>query len=100
VRFLAEGEESLGELRNISRAGLFVRTANLPRPGVQVALQFESPLGEVVDLRGEVRWSTAGLATGDLPKGFGVRILEPPNAYRTFFAWAITQVEKKDPERA
>jgi hypothetical protein len=98
VRFLAEGEECVGELRNISRAGLFVRSGDLPRPGAQVALQFQSPLGPVVDLRGEVRWSTHGLATGDLPEGFGVRIVEPPQAYREFFGWALAQVEKEDPE--
>ncbi len=98
VRFLAEGEESVGELKNISRAGVFVRTGELPRPGVQIALQFESPLGQVVDVRGEVRWSTRGLASGDLPEGFGVKIVEPPQAYREFFSWALAQVEKEDPE--
>jgi hypothetical protein len=91
VRFVAEGVEALGHLKNVSRAGLFVRTSDLPRPEAVVALQFRSPTGSLVDLRGEVRWTTAELTNRELEPGFGVLLHEPPREYREFFLWAIAQ---------
>jgi hypothetical protein len=91
VRFVAEGVEALGHLQNVSRAGLFVRATDLPRPGVVVAMQFRSPVGSLVDLRGEVRWTTAGHQARELEPGFGVLLQEPPREYREFFLWALAQ---------
>jgi hypothetical protein len=98
VRYLAEGQEGIGHLVNVSRAGLFVRTVELPAEGSAVALQFRTPDGSLVDLRGEVCWTCpAGLAGGRLP-GFGVRLHEPPQEYREFFHWVLrgAEQEKRD----
>lgn len=89
MRFLADGQESIGTLHNVSRAGVGIRSADVPRPGVIVALSFESPHGALVDARGEVRWNTRGLASTVVPEGFGVRISEPPREFRDFFLWAL-----------
>jgi hypothetical protein len=91
VRFLADGQESVGTLHNVSRAGVGIRSAEVPRPGAIVALSFESPHGVLVDARGEVRWNTRGLASGRVPEGFGVRLHEPPREFRDFFTWALEQ---------
>jgi hypothetical protein len=93
VRFLAEGQEAVGQLKNVSRAGVFVRASDLPRPGAVVALQFRSPQGSLVDVRGEVRWNTQGLALDGVVPGFGVLLYEPPREFREFFAWAVARVD-------
>jgi hypothetical protein len=98
LRFFCEGTESVGHLRNISRAGLFVQTSEIPRAGAIVGIQFQPPIGDLVDLRGEVRWTTQGLAKPDLAPGFGVSILEPPREYRDFFRWAYAQVKEEEIE--
>jgi hypothetical protein len=94
VRFMAEGAESIGQLKNVSRAGVFVSASDLPRAGAPVALQFESPGGEAVNLRGEVRWISQGAPDSHVPTGFGVLLREPPREYRAFFLWALDQAEK------
>jgi len=57
---------------------------------VIIALSFESPHGSFVDVRGEVRWNTRGLAART-PEGFGVRLHEPPREFCEFFVWAVEQ---------
>ena len=94
MRFTSQGCEAIGQLKNVSRAGIFVSASELPRPGVPVAMQFESPGGETVNLRGEVRWIAQGAPDSKVPTGFGVLLREPPREYRTFFLWALDQVEK------
>ncbi len=96
IRYLAEGREASGHLKNVSRAGLFVRAPDLPRPGAVVALQFRSPTGALVDVRGEVRWTTAGLDSLDVRPGFGVLLHEPPRQFVEFYRWVIGQL---DPEK-
>jgi hypothetical protein len=100
VRFVAEGVEALGQLHNVSRSGLYVRSVEPPRPGAIVALQFESPVGRLVDLRGEVRWNTRGAARVGRPEGFGVRLHEPPRVYSAFVLWAQSSCEKPDDDKA
>jgi hypothetical protein len=97
ARFMAEGSEGVGHLKNISRTGLCVRSIDLPRPGVAIAVQFEAPsTGELVNLRGEVRWSSDRLGSDTSQAGFGVLLHEPPPEFRDFFRWAIEQLEKED----
>jgi hypothetical protein len=91
VRFVAEGVEALGHLHDVSRAGLYVRATDLPRAGAVVALQFRSPAGDLVDLRGEVRWTTDAQGGRAREPGFAVALHEPPREYREFFLWAIAQ---------
>ena len=99
VRYLSDGNESVGEILEVSRTGMFVRTQEFPRPGAVVALQFHDPNGgALVDARGEVRWNTQGLAHVGEESGFGVLVFEAPQAYRDFFAWAQSRVEKDECE--
>ena len=95
IRFLTDGLEAVGEIRNVSRAGLFVASSDLPRPGTITALQFQPPCGRLVDLRGEVRWNTQGLVSPSIPAGFGVLLYEPPRAYREFYLWAVDEAEEE-----
>jgi hypothetical protein len=97
VRFVADGVEGLGQLADASRAGLFVRSSELPRTGSAVAVQFRSPTGVLVDLRGEVRWTTQGLAPAAGSPGFGVQLHEPSREYREFVLWAVGQAKDDAP---
>lgn len=91
MRYVAEGAESVGQLLDVSRSGVSIRAAELPRPGAIVALQFESPVGKLVDVRGEVRWSQC--ARDGHPDGFGVRLHEPPREFRDFVEWALSHFD-------
>ena len=94
---MSEGSEGVGHLKNVSRAGLFVRSNDLPRPESTISLQFETPgTGSSINLRGEVRWSSERLGADSSQSGFGVLLHEPPPEFREFFRWAIEQLEKED----
>ncbi len=91
---MTEGCESVGLLKSASRAGVFIETSELPHAGSAVMVQFESPGGRMVNVRGEVRWTTRGLAGPEIPTGFGVLLHEPPAEYRDFFLWAMERVRE------
>lgn len=74
---------------------MFIAASELPQVGSAVVVQFESPSGPLVNVRGEVRWTTKELARADVPSGFGVLLHEPPTDYRHFFLWAMERVEKQ-----
>ena len=95
---MAEGTEGVGHLKNVSRAGICVRSADLPRPGVAIALQFELPTtGALVNLRGEVRWSSDRLGSVGTQSGLRRDPARAAAAVPEFFLrWAIEQVEKED----
>ena len=96
---MAEGAEGVGSLKNVSRAGLFVRSNDLPRPEAAITLQLEVPgSGAAINLRGEVRWTTDGSGSRDPAPGFGVQIHEPTREFTDFFRWAVEQLEKPDDE--
>jgi hypothetical protein len=99
VRFLAEGQEAVGCLTEISRAGVFLETEEFPRKGAVIVFQFRAPNGEIVDVRGEVRWRSDGTGGEGDPRGFGVLLREAPLSYREFFLWAQTQADKEDAEQ-
>ena len=94
---MTEGAEGIGHLKNVSRAGMFVRSNDLPRPEASIAIQFDAPeTGVSINLRGEVRWTTdghGGIAAGP---GFGVQLHEPPREFNDFFRWAVEQGEKEE----
>ena len=89
MRYVSETSESVGQLANVSRAGLFVQTSDLPRPGSIVAIQFKSPLGPLVDARGDVRWTTRLAGEDGIlgVEGFGVALQEPGREFRDFMMW-------------
>ncbi len=94
VRYVAEGEEAIGDLESVSRVGVFVRAPELPRAGSVIVVQFDPPEGARVDVRGEVRWSTQGVANAATPTGFGVMLHEPPKEFLEFYHWVLARSEK------
>ena len=96
MRFVSEGVEIVGTLGNVSKAGMFVTASDLPRISARIALEFRMPAGLVVNVTGEVRWTTADQSRPDLPSGFGVLVREIPREYVEFFRWASEQDEKPD----
>lgn len=94
VRFVAEGSESTGILRDVSRQGVYIRAGQIPRPGAVIAVQFEDPEGGLIDARGEVRWNVN--PQGDQPSGFGVIVYEPSRRFREFVDRALSVSPEKD----
>ena len=86
----------MGEITEVSRTGVFIETNEIPRSGAVVALQFWTPTGDLVDLRGEVRWNTHGLVLPEHDTGFAVLLSEPPAEFREFYLWAQEELEKPD----
>jgi hypothetical protein len=86
VRFASENLEATGQLANVSRAGLFVSAADLPRPGALATLQFRFAGERIVDVRGEVRWTTQR-RTALAGPGFGVSLHEPGRIFFDFVSW-------------
>lgn len=75
-----------GRIKNISKEGLFVRSAVLPEPGDRVRIMLESSDGSKLEFRGEVRWTTAQLPPGPtVQPGFGVLIEDVEFGYLEFF---------------
>jgi hypothetical protein len=70
-----------------------VRTQEIPRLGAVVAIQFRSPLGDLIDARGDVRWTTRLTAAPDASQGFGVALHEPGRAFREFMSWLNEQAQ-------
>jgi hypothetical protein len=93
VRYLAEGCEGVGHLKNVSRAGVFIHAEELPPAGAVVALQFRCPSGVLVDVRGLVRWGTESPDELDGSPGFGVMLHEPARDYLEFVRWAVEHAE-------
>jgi hypothetical protein len=81
VRFRVLGIEGsvVGSVNNISMGGAFIRSHEAPMPGTLVALGFYvRHRGARLMLRsmGEVVWIK--LMEQDLPAGFGLRFVDPP----------------------
>lgn len=98
VRYVSGSSEAVGQLVNVSRAGLFVKARELPRMGATIAIQFKSPLGPLVDSRGDVRWISKMAAVGDGLEGFGVELREPGSEFREFVSWLHEQQSEKEAE--
>lgn len=93
VRFVSEGNEATGVLRDVSRQGAYIRASQIPRPGAVIAIQFEDTDGKLIEARGEVRWNVS--PNGDQPSGFGVIVHEPSRRFRDFVDWALNQSNEK-----
>ena len=96
VRYVTETAEAVGQLANVSKAGLFVRTREIPSLGAVVAIQFKSPLGALVDARGDVRWTTRLSDSPEASQGFGVALHEPGRAFREFMSWLDEQARAEE----
>jgi hypothetical protein len=89
VRYAAEALEATGQLANVSRAGLFIASRELPRPGALTTIQFRFDGERIVDVRGLVRWTTQRRTSFAGP-GFGVSLQEPGREFFEFVRWIET----------
>jgi Tfp pilus assembly protein PilZ len=86
VAFEAGNLRGKGHIKNVSKKGLFLRTAVLPPVGSDVRVIFPDRTGTKIEVRGKVRWTTAQLpATEKAKPGFGVQIVRDNQAFNEFF---------------
>jgi hypothetical protein len=57
VRFGREAAEKLGFTEDISRTGIFLKTAQILQPGSPIKIELEVGRDEVVQLEGTVVWA-------------------------------------------
>jgi Tfp pilus assembly protein PilZ len=75
-----------GHIKNVSKEGLFVRTAVLPAMGDDVRVIFHDRNGTKIEVHGTVRWTTAQLPRDQKPKpGFGVHVPRGNEDFDEFF---------------
>ncbi len=90
--FEAGSTRGKGHVKNISKEGLFVRSATLPEPGSEVRLIFHDRQGTKVEVRGLVCWCTDQLPDAhDVKPGFGVQLHERSDAFRDFYEQVLTR---------
>lgn len=81
AEFRADGWTGRGEVRNVSTGGLFVGTLAIPDEGTEIEVTLTSPGKIPVEVKGLVWWTApAGRA---VPCGFGLRVLDEDEGYRT-----------------
>jgi hypothetical protein len=86
VQFESEGVRGQGQIKNLHKEGLFVRSHLLPRPGSRVSLRFESARGKKLEIEGSVRWTTAQMPdAADAQPGFGVLLDRIDESYLRFY---------------
>lgn len=69
---------------NVSGSGLYLEAPGAEEPGTALEVRIRLPGGEALEMRGIVVWATEPGATG--PTGFGVWLLDPPEAWRRYCA--------------
>ncbi len=86
AEFDVGGRRGLGLIRNVSRGGLFVRTASVPEVGESVKVRFRRGDDEI-HVSGLVWWTTKQEkgTTFARPPGFGVRLLGQQGDLRELF---------------
>jgi hypothetical protein len=86
VAFQVEGLRSKGYIKNVSQAGLFIRSTRLPGSRDPVNIVFADARGRLIHLNGTVRWTTAEVTTPrPITPGFGMHIENPSAQYLEFF---------------
>ena len=83
--------QGAGHVKNVSSAGLFVRTEVLPQRDEPVCVVFRDHLDVGLAVYGTVRWTTGDLPIGTAAKnGFGMLIAEPSDRFRNFYQYLLT----------
>lgn len=83
------GTRGEGSVLNISPEGLFFATPLLPESGTRGSVAFVGTDGETLEVHGEVRWNTRGVAYET--SGFGMRIEHPCQAFDRLYLQAFTR---------
>lgn len=79
TEFRAGDVRGRGKIQNVGEGGLFVGTASIPEQGEYVQVQFRSPAGDPMEVRGLVWWTTS---QRHRRPGFGLRLLSANQNYR------------------
>jgi hypothetical protein len=74
AEFTAGGTRGEGRVFDVSRGGLFVRSAMMLANGTEVEAALVGPTGVRISVQGVVRWNTAGLAYRPKGPGFGIAV--------------------------
>jgi hypothetical protein len=86
VRFETHSVRASGQIKNLSKEGLFIRSNVLPMAGDPVTMRFEARDGRKLELWGEVRWTTAQMSDHESAHpGFGVLLNQASADYQEFF---------------
>jgi Tfp pilus assembly protein PilZ len=73
-----------GTIRNMAEGGMFVGTPQIPHQGDLVSLSFRDGNGRGLDVSGLVWWTTIDEPGSHRTPGFGIRLLEESDDYRSF----------------
>ena len=94
LTFLAGSSRGVGRLEDLSRTGLFVRSAMLPASGVRIESLLKTASGQLITVEGVVQWNTAGVATKQRQSGFGLRVTAHGAAYLGLIEGVIAAGER------
>jgi hypothetical protein len=91
VEFRSDTLRGVGEITNISKAGLFIRAHLLPMPGDRLAITVRPASPSSFVVHGAVRWNTDQLPESERPSpGFGVLISDDDPRFLAFFEEMLT----------
>jgi len=82
--FETAGLSGRGEVRNVSRGGLFLGTLSIPQEGATVAVKLRAPGSAPVEVKGLVWWTASSRSAK--ARGFGLRILDDDEGYQRLVA--------------
>ena len=83
-----------GKIKNISRKGMFMETALLGKPGVELSVRFSLPTGEIV-VKGRIQH--IAFENCDPSAGIGIEI-KPSQRWKEILKFLSTLIQRKDPE--
>ena len=97
--YVVGGAQGEGQVRDLSREGLFLHSAMLPKEGERVVIKFTTPEGRDIAVQGTVRWNTIRRADKSSPSGFGVRLSSFGNDYAAFVEHLLQTKDRRSSPR-
>ncbi len=88
VEFERGGSRGAGVAGDVSRSGIFVRSAQPPSIGPALKLTLHLPGGRELTLEGRVVRSSL-VSDPSRPSGFGLALTDRPDEYDQFLAWLL-----------
>ena len=86
AKFTCGALQSTGHIKNLSKGGLFMRTASLPPVGEIVQIIILTRSRQKIEVVGRVCWSTEQLRSPGDQLGFAIEFTDTSEEYREFFA--------------
>ena len=84
VEVRVHGRKVEGTVRNANEGGMFVETRSIPMQGEAVSLRFLQRSISNVEVKGLVWWTTEDEPGHHKGPGFGIRLLDESDDYRSF----------------